>query len=125
MTLGKVEGTEVGGANTGACDGLEDATLALTLVSNLEKEGGQLACRRPHQTVVWNARFAHFEKVSSIAVSMSIMAFGVGFSRAIGPKQFESRSVEQWLLTTRPILSSPVAVGLRWRAVRLSVGENR
>lgn len=37
MTLGIVEGTEVGGANTGACDGLEDATLALTLVSNLEK----------------------------------------------------------------------------------------
>jgi hypothetical protein len=38
MALGEIEGSELGGANTGAVDGLENATLALTLVSNLEKK---------------------------------------------------------------------------------------
>jgi hypothetical protein len=62
MSLGEVEGPELSGANTGAVDGLEDATLAFTLISNLERKRcgqwtsqrtGRLICFRSQTTTTW------------------------------------------------------------------------
>jgi hypothetical protein len=67
MTLGIVEGTEVGGGNTGACDGLEDATLTLTLVSNLEKRRRTISLSLPSAYKCRAERsLCAFRKVSSM-----------------------------------------------------------
>lgn len=96
MALGEIEGSELSSANPSAVDGLEDATGTFTLIPDLERSEAisSSSPKQPHRQIVRRAR--RNDRNGSSCCTRRIIPI---IDR------------EQRVLTTRPILSSPVRLG--------------